>query len=205
MNPDHLAAHLQVARYGDFLLTEAIRPSPRLEVVPRQGYRLETYRDLDAGLRVPVLAAAVSAERLFDTFVELLAPLGGVVDVVLESSHRSAGHEHRDLVREQIDLPVLLSHLYDFEELLLDDGCTGIAVIAPDRAMEVQLDEHKLLIVYAHDLRPFERVLRRAGLARDVGLRLITEAEHLHSTHPGHEDQFEQLANRLGVGEAAFA
>ena len=203
MNPDQLAAHLQVDRYGDFRLTEAIRPAPELRIVPREGYRRDIFRDPQLGLEVPVLAAAVSAERLFDLFLDLLGPLGEVVDVVLETSHQSPDGRHRDLVREQIDLPVLLSHCYDFEDLLLHDGCTGMAVIAHDQPMEVQFDEHKLLIVYARDLRPFERILRQAGLCRDDSLKLITEAEHLHSTGPRHEEAFEQFCCRLGVGEFA--
>ena len=203
MNQDKFTAHLQVDRYGDFRLTEAIRPSPELRIVPREGYRRDTYRDPQLGLEVPVLAAAVSAERLFDVFLDLLGPLGEVVDVVLETSHQSADGAHRDLVREQIDLPVLMSHCYDFEDLLLNDGCTGVAVIAHDQPMEVQFDEHKLLVVYARDLRPFEKILRQAGLQRDDTLQLITEAEHLHSTGPRHEDGFDQFCCRLGVGEFA--
>jgi hypothetical protein len=198
-----LANHLRVDRYGDFWLTDAIRPSLERHVVPCQGYRVETYRDARAGIEVPVLAAAVSRERLFDLFLELLDPLGEVVDVVLETSHDSDGHSHRDLFREDIDLPVLKSHLCESEELLLHDGCAGVAVISKAAPMEVQFDEHKLLVVYARDLRPFERVLRRAGVGRDDRMKLITEGEHLHSTDPRHLASFEQLSYRLGVGEAA--
>jgi hypothetical protein len=200
---DKLAAHLLVDRYGDFRLTGAIRPAPELLVVPRQGYRRDTYRDDQAEMKIPVLAAAVSAENLFEVFLELLPPLGDVVDVVLETSHDTRDGEHRDLIREEIDLPVLMSHFYDFEDLLLNDGCSGVAVIARGRPIEVQFDEHKLLIVYGADLRPFERVLRRAGVVRDDNLKLITEAEHLHSTDPDHAEAFEQLCCRLGVGEIA--
>jgi hypothetical protein len=203
VTPDQLSAHLQVDRYGDFLLTEAIRPSLDLQVVPRQGFRIDVYRDRRAGLQVPVLAAQVSRERLFELFLALLAPLGDIVDVVLETSHHSDDNRHRDLFREGIDLPVLESHLCDFEDLLLHDGCTGVAVISTTQAMEVQFDEHKLLVVYAHDLEPFERILRQEGIERDDGLKLITEGEHLHSTEPHHAGEFERLCYRLGVGEPA--
>jgi hypothetical protein len=203
VTPDHLAAHLLVDRYGDFLLTEAIRPSLDLQVVPRQGFRIDTYRDSRVGLQVPVLAAQVSRERLFELFLDLLDPLGEVVDLVLETSHTSRDNRHRDLFRDAIDLPVLKSHLCEFEELLLHDGCTGVAVISKTQAMEVQFDEHKLLVVYAHDLEPFERVLRQGGIERDDGLKLITEGEHLHSTEPHHAEAFERLCYRLGVGEPA--
>ncbi|MGD9713834.1 MAG: hypothetical protein AB7V46_17495 [Thermomicrobiales bacterium] len=185
------------------MLTDAIRPAVHLPIIPREGFRIDVYRDARAGLSVPVLAAAVSREKLFDVFFELLTPLGASVDVVLETSHHSDGSAHRDLLREQIDLAVLESHFCDFEELLLNDGCTGVATISLAEAMEVQFDEHKLLVVYAHDLEPFERVLRQAGVRRDDHLRLITEGEHLHSSSPEHAEQFEVLACRVGVAEPA--
>jgi hypothetical protein len=198
-----LADHLRVDRYGDFWLTDAIRPSMQRQVLPCEGYRLETYRDRQANIAVPVLAAAVSRERLFETFLDLLNPLGEIVDVVLETSHDTDGNSHRDLFREDIDLPVLKSHLCDSEELLLHDGCTGVAVLSKSAPMEIQFDEHKLLIVYARNLKPFEQALSQGGLKRNDRLRLITEGEHLHSTDPRFVAAFEQLCYRLGVGEAA--
>ncbi len=203
MSAEKLARHLRTACYGTFRLTDAVRPSLDLQVVPREGFRIETYRDPQANLAVPVLAAAISAERLFDCFLSLLEPLGPVVDVVLETSHQSDGNQHQDLYREHVDLPVLMSHFCDHEDLLTHDGCTGVAVISRGEAMEVQFDEHKLLVVYARDLEPFERILRQIGLHRDDQMKLITEGEHLHSTDPRHVNAFEQLCYRLGVGAAA--
>lgn len=202
VNPEKLNSHLRVDRYGNFRLTDAIRPSLDLQVVPREGYRLDSYRDPRANLEVPVLAAAVSRERLFDVFFALLEPLGDLVDVVLETSHENDNQGHRDLYREHIELPVLMSHLCDFEDLLLNDGCTGVAVISNAEPMEVQFDEHKLLVVYARNLKPFERAMRQAGVLRDDELRLITEGEHLHSTDERYTEAFEQLCYRLGIGAA---
>ena len=173
LSEEQLETHLGVRRYGRFMLTDAIRPSIRRQVMPRQGYRVETYQDARAGLKVPVLAASVSRERLFDLFLDLLDPLGDEVDVVLETSHDTDGTTHRDLYRENIDLPVLKSHLCDFEELLLHDGCAGIAVLSAAGPMEVQFDEHKLLVVYAHDLRPFEKLMREAWASRVGGAKSL--------------------------------
>ena len=202
MNDPNMAELIRKDRYGKFWLTDAIRPSAERQVVPRQGYRIELYRDKKAGFQVPVLAAAVSRERLFDTFLELLEPLGEVVDVVLETSHGTVGSKHLDLFREGIDLPILKSYCCDFEELLLNDGCTGIATMSSIGPMEVQFDEHKLLVVYAPDVEPFARILEENGVHRDDKLKLITEGEHLHSTCPDHRESFEQLCYRMGVGEA---
>jgi hypothetical protein len=202
VNSKKMASHLQVDRYGDFWLTDAIRPSVDRQILPRQGYRLETYRDAKAGFQVPVLVASVSRECLFDVFLDLLDPLGETVDVVLETSHESRGNSHRDLFREGIDLPVLKSHCYDYEELLMHDGCAGMAVLSTIGPMEVQFDEHKLLVVYAADLEPFTRVLDEHGIDRDDRMKIITEGEHLHSTDPQFRPLFEQFCYRLGVGEA---
>lgn len=203
MSTRSLSDHLQHGRYGDFQLTEAVRPSLDLQVVPTEGFRLSTYQDAEAGLAVPALAASVSRERLFDVFLSLLEPLGEVVDVVLETSHESAGNRHQDFFRALIDLPVLQSHLCEFEELLLNDGCTGIAVVSTSEPIELQFDEHKLLIAYAHDLRPFIRILEGYGVRRNDAMRILSEGAHFHTTDPRFADAFGQLAYRLGVGDRA--
>ena len=199
LSQDQLDAHLKVGRYGEFALTEAVRPSFGLEIVPREGYRRDVYCDPDTGNKMPVLAASVSAERLFDVLMDLLDPLGDEVDVVLESSHESEPGVHDDLYREHMDTLILKSTLYDYEQLLLNDGCTGLAALNPNGPTEVQFDEHKLLFIYAHDLEPFEQILIAAGLKRDDTLKFISEAEHLHSTDDVYREQFDELRYRLGI------
>jgi hypothetical protein len=198
-----MAAHLQRTKYGSFWLTDAIRPSAELEIVPEEGFRIDTYCDARNRLAVPVLAASVSREKLFDLFLAVLEPLGDVVDVVLETSHRSATGRHRDITRDDIDLPVLMSHFCDFEDLLLNDGCTGIAVISRREAMEVQFDEHKSLLIYAADLAPFAEIVHSSRVRRNDKIRLLSEGVHLHQSDPRHRMSFHELCWRLGVGEAA--
>lgn len=199
LSQEELDAHLKIGRYGSFELTDAVRPSIGLEVIPREGYRRDVYRDPETGNTMPVLAASVSSDRLFDIFMDLLDPLGEEVDVVMESSHDCEPGAHADLYREHIDTVILKSTLYDYDDLLLNDGCTGLAALNPSGPMEVQFDEHKLLFVYAHDLEPFEQILQDAGLRRDDTLKFISEAEHLHSTDDVYKDQFEELQYRLGI------
>ena len=199
LSKEQLDAHLSVGRYGSFSLTDAVRPSIGLEVIPREGYRRDVYCDPESGNKMPVLAASVSSERLFEVFMDLLDPLGEVVDVVMESSHESEPGSHADLYREHIDTVILKSTLYDYEALLMNDGCAGLAALNPSGPMEVQFDEHKLLFVYAHDLDLFEEILIRHGLKRDDSLKFISEAEHLHSTDDEHRDSFDELLYRLGI------
>ncbi|HWL08639.1 MAG TPA: hypothetical protein VNQ76_09550 [Planctomicrobium sp.] len=199
ISDQQLDEHLNVARYGSFLLTDAVRPAFDLAVVPSAGWRRDNYRDKETGIDVPVLMVAQTKERLFDLFIDLLDPLGEEVDVVLETSHSSKEGMHDDLYREQIDLPILKSLLYDFEHTILNDGCMGIAVLNPRIPMEVQFDEHKLLIMYGHDLEPFEEILREHGLFQSETLKFITEAEHIHSSTDEMDESFSDLRYQLGV------
>jgi hypothetical protein len=201
LSDDELEAHLGVVRYGDFLLSGAVRPSYDLQIVPCQGYRHDVYRDDEKHANVPVLMGAASREHLFDVFMDILDPLGQVVDVVLETSHNREQRGHVDLYREHIDMPVLKSTLWDFEDLLVNDGCTGIAVLNPGIPQEVQFDEHKLLIMYGHDLSDFEAVLSEHGIGCSDTIKFITEAEHVHSSSDEFAQKFNQLRFRLGIDE----
>ena len=199
LSEEQLEAHLGVQRYGRFTLTDAIRPSYDLKVVPKQGYRHDFYLDEETKTKVPVLMAAVSRELLFDVFLELIEPLGCEVDVVLETSHNRDGAGHTDLYREHIDMPVFKSMLWDFEDLLLNDGCTGMAVLNPAIPQEVQFDEHKLLIVYGNPLKDYEEVFRRFGVQCIDDMKFVTEAEHVHSSSDRYSQQFEELKMKLGM------
>jgi hypothetical protein len=199
LTEEQLEAHLGVQRYDRFTLTDAIRPSYDLKVVPKQGYRHDFYLDEESKTKVPVLMAAASRENLFDVFLELIEPLGTEVDVVLETSHNRESAGHTDLYREHIDLPVFKSLLWDYEDLLLNDGCTGIAVLNPSIPQEVQFDEHKLLIVYGQPLRDYENVFHKFGIRCDQKLKFITEAEHVHSSSDKYSQRFEDLQMTLGM------
>ncbi len=195
-----LEEHLRIARYGSFLLTDAVRPSMDLNVVPSAGWRRDTYRDPETGTKIPVIMAAQTKERLFDLFIDLLEPLGDEVNVVLETSHEDESDGHLDIYRESIDLPILRSMLYDFEDLLTNDGCTGIAVMHARFPMEIQFDEHKLLIMYGHDLDQFEQILEDRLPLSDT-IRFITEGEHVHSTSEDYARQLDELRMRLSCDD----
>lgn len=190
-----LHRHLQRDRYGNFQLTEAIRPSLPPEIIPREGYRLDFYEEKPAQ-RIPVVVAAVTREKLWEVFLDLLDALDGgegEEDVVLKLSHDPTIGGHIDYYREAIDAVVLRSYLYDFEDLLMRDGYTGIAVLKPHVPVEVQFDEHKLLFTYARNVQPFVEVMEKNDIRRDDGLRIISEGAHFHLTEDQFPDEFERM------------
>ena len=198
LSEDELETHLSISRYGNFELSGAVRPSYDLDIVPRAGFRHDSYRDEESNTIVPVLMGAVTRQRVMEIFIELIEPLGNVVDVVLETSH-GRGPGHVDLYREHLDMPILQSILWDFEDLLVNDGCAGIAVLNPAIPQEVPLDEHKLLIAYGQDLTPYENVMADCNVSCHEEIKFITEAEHVHSTTDQYIEQFQELKFRLGM------
>ena len=194
-----LEAHLKIDKYGDFVLTDAIRPSLEVAIEPIEGYKHDQYKDTEDNSSIPVLMCSISKERLFDIFIEFIDILGDIVDVVLETSHDAKRREHDDLYREHIDLPVLKSYLYQYEDMIFNDGCMGIAVLNPDIPAEIQFDEHKLLIVYGENLQPFEKVLSQHNIPLNEDLRFLTEAEHVHTSQGDFIDQFRALQSLLGM------
>ena len=204
-----LESHLATVKYGDFTLTDAVRPSFDLKIIPVQGYKYDRIRQGSgtsrrAGSRwsVPILVASVSLEQLFDTFLDMLNHLGDIVGIILETSHSCSGAYRTGLRRDHIDLPVLKSFLYDHEELLLNDGCTGISVHSSEIAAEVRFDEHKLIIVCAKSLLPFEKILHRHAIPRNETMQLLTDAEHVHITMDNYFQRFKTLQVALGMDES---
>ena len=206
-----IESHLATETYGNFMLTDAIRPSLNLNIIPEQGYKYERLplrtasgTAVSTGSRwlMPILVASISQERLFETFLDLLNPLGETVNIVLETSHCFSGAYRTGLRRDHIDLPVLKSFLYDHEDLLLNDGCTGISVIAPRMRAEVKFDEHKLLFVRAKSLLSFEKILRWYDIPQNDSMKLLTDAEHVHITRDEYFQFFKSLQMVLGMDES---
>ena len=92
-----------------------------------------------------------------------------------------------------MDLPVLKSLCLEHEDLLLNDGCTGIAAFNPNIQTEVQFEEHKLLIIYAMDLSPFEQILRKHNIHHLPDMRFVMETPHIHSSDDEYALKFQQL------------
>ena len=199
LSSSEMEVHLGIDRYGDFQLTGAVRPSYDLKVIPQQGYRRDSFHDRESGGNVPMLTAAASDEILFELFMDLLDPLGTVVDMVLETSHHCGVGQHQDHYREHIDMPVLKSILWDHENLLTDDGCTGIAVLNPQKQQEVQFDEHKIILIYGEPLGEFQEILESYGVQQQEQMQFITEAEHVHSSKDEYHAMFNKLQTCIGA------
>ena len=202
LSQEQLDQYIERTWYGNFELTDAVRPAYYPDVPPSEGYRLRSYKNQETGRKIPMLMASVTRGKLLDLFQNLLDPLGCEVDVILETSHDASerGEDgHEDLYRMGIDLPVLQSTFYDFEDLLLNDGHTGVAVIGPHCSTEIQFDEDKLLSVYAENLSAFEKIFHSHGVRRNDAAHFINAGQHFHQSSDHYRGQFQELRVRLGL------
>ena len=75
-----------------------------------------------------MILAAATKEVLFNLFLDLMNPLK-LVDCVLETVIRTAMARMKISIEKKLTCPLLMSTLCDYESLLLNDGCTGVAVV----------------------------------------------------------------------------
>lgn len=178
-------------------LTPAIRLADNGNTRPlREGYRHQYYHDAHHE-KIPMLIAAISYPRLFSAFLSLSDLLGPTVDFILESSLPQISEQR--FMREQIDLSVLQSVLWDYENLLMGDGHTGVAILNQDKSLELQLDEHKLVAVYGESFQPIETVLAEWQIPVDERMVLITEQPHQHGTSDEFPELFERFARQISA------
>lgn len=177
-------------------LPQAVRPARHANNSLQVGFRHDkAEKDLHGQ---PVIVAAVPFDKLLDTFEDLAWRIGNTVDVILETSHHSRDSTHRDLHREDIKIAELLRILKPYQDLLLNDSMTGIAVLNPQTHQEIQLNEHKLLVAQGSILLEYcEFKLDQIGLQSKPNMRFITDVEHIHTYSEEYEKQFGLLAAEL--------
>jgi len=197
-------AKIEKSGSNEFQITDAICQDPSSSVELTEGYRHDIYVDDETGTKVPVIMAAASKDKLFTVFLELISKLGPLVDVVLECSYDKIQEGHQDNYREHIDTSVLQSILYDYENLFMNDGHTGIAVLNPEIPQEIQFEEHKLLIIYGSPLEQIEVVLEKHGIENKQSITFITEVPHEHSPPEEFKDRIAKLKSSLGIDSYKF-
>ena len=206
---DYTGDKIDRKTYGDFQLTNAIQLEENSTIIPMQGYRVYTSNET-----MGVMIASITRPKILDIFNECLDLFGkgAVVDVVLETSHDrsqtplatskiSPNSDDDPYYSGTVDLPVLQSHLMDYDDLLLDDGCTGIAIRDNEKNDQffVELDEHKLLEVRPWGVAMLEKILRRHGIPNRPHMKFIDAGKHTHDTTDNYRAQSQELAWKLGL------
>ena len=194
LTEEELGELLTKRQYGDFRLSTGISPSPTF--VPRQGFKRERI-DNTSWIR-----AAVSLELLLEVFYDLVGLLSMEVDIAVATSHTREDDDQDGFLRENIDRPVFLSTIQDFEDVLLNDGCTGVIAYDEANDLEVQLEEHKLIFIFGTNIDEFTDTLIEHGIYENDNLGFICDGDHIHSTTGRYVARTEELKTSLGVSES---
>ena len=132
--------------------------------------------------------------------MDLLDPLGDVVDVVMESSHDS----EPGLARRPVSRAYGHGHLEE-HPLRLRDRCS-CTTAAPEWPRSIPTGRWKCSSTSTSCCSSMPTTSSRSrkscisyGLKRDDTLKFISEAEHLHSTDDVYHEQFEEILYRLGI------
>lgn len=209
----------QVAQTG-FELTDAVCPIGGF--VPTVGFRYSTYFDEYCG-RMKILAVSQTKGKLLESFVAIVEKIlkfgrirRGQMNAVFESRHnpmdQTPGKKYdcierpkyyRDFVTDSIDPVSFLSRIWDWENLFVNDGFSGVSVMSKSAMSEVRIEVHKMILLLTPEtiiLKKVARFLRDSGmpkLAQDAPD--IAEEPHLHIGHSDYKEEF----NRIIANEGA--
>lgn len=190
MSDHEIDAHVAIAKYGDFVFSDGVRPAPGF--VAQEGYKIQLFDGR------PALFAALSQEKIFDSFRTMLDVLDDEVMIFVRDSHE----EEEGQWRYHIDKSVMESVLIDFENLIVNNGFLSIAISDPDESSQLQLDEHKLICFYtkkASKLQKAETVMQSMGISRYDGLRTVIDGEHIHGTVTELQEEVDKLKQAIGI------
>lgn len=87
---------------------------------------------------------------------------------------------HERWVSPLVPRTKVLAVLDKFGVQILHDGTVGFGAYDPESALEVFLDDHKLLSLFAPGLDPFDAILRKHGVPAAEGFATVLDGDHDH-------------------------
>lgn len=182
-------------------MTGAAFPSEKALVKIEPGYKVEVAKNC---YQVPLLITAnVHRSLIMDVLEDLIDQLGNDLEVILETSHDLPVGSYEDLyVPYCLEPLVVKSYLRQYEDLLLNDGGTGIAVLNSSTGFQVQLNEDKKVVVYVvnrEDLEKAKMILESYEIPQRPMLVTVGEVEHYRNLDPAYARQFIEFAYNIGA------
>lgn len=193
---DQFEASCRDSRYGNFILTDAIRP---LSILPMSGYKFSFAigTEADPEELVPLMSAAVSAEKVFRVFMECLDLSEDIVSLnVRFCDMNDVTHSY---LREDMLLSELKPMLSYFKKMITHDGFVTLAVVSDD-IYAVSIDDHKIIRIYGETIfEQFEDVMNRNDIYENQSLQFVDDGEHLHFSAVGELERLQEFLDAAGL------
>ncbi len=176
--------------------------------VPERGFKRLEHTPIRSELMphpkpIPVYSIAVEQAKIFALFMELLKPLGEDLSVILTSSHKAEPDMGpREFWSGSHDSLALQSALLDYEDLLTQDGFSGVSVTDANEGCEVMFTEDKTLHCYGNNgiMGQFHRILHRHDVYYRPELKILSESVfHVHRTTSEYRLRFLKLVDEIGA------
>jgi hypothetical protein len=162
------------------LFMETPRPPELLE-----GYEVRRRDDEDpAHYFFYAQLSVLRIQRVLDETLRLMPERCGAVLELRRSDERMDedpdGPAQDRFVNPSVPRSEIAAVLDRYRFQLLHDGMAGFGFFDPDSPLEVFLDDHKLLSLFAADLEPFEGILDRLGVPHRPHVDTVLDLEHEH-------------------------
>lgn len=196
ISEEQFESSCQDSRYGDFILTDAIRP---LTILPITGYKFSYAIGTEADTEevVPLMCAAASAEKVFRVFMECVDLSEDIVS--LNAGFCDMDNVFHSYVREDMLLSELKPMLSYFRKMLTHDGFVTIAVVSNDD-YGISLDDHKIIRIYGETVfEQYEDVMNRHDIFENRSMQFIDDGEHLHSSAVGELERLDEFLGATGL------
>ena len=214
-----------IAEKTGFELTDAVCPITEFDLWA--GFQRATYFDEVSG-RLQVVIVSQTKEHLFELFTSLIEELLRIEKIkraglkaVFESRHipddvtgfgkkygcSDNSPYYADFLTRKIDPITFLSTLYDFEELITNDGFTGVSILSDLAFSELRLDVHKAILFFSKYPKLVGKIitfLTKSGVHElPTNVNTIAEKPHVHIGHSTYNAEFERLITLTGAKEVA--
>lgn len=170
---------------AEFVLPAGLYWAAPPDPPPEEGFEL-SYREDDETPHY-FLYAQLSSLRLERFFMDAMRCLPPKVKAVLEIRRpepaRAASNDGRETDRWASDVVPLedvlrVASKYSFQ--LLHDGMVGFGAYDPDSPLEVFLDDHKLVSLFAPEVEPFVPLLESFGVPQVDQIASVLDVDHEH-------------------------
>lgn len=140
------------------------------------------------------LTVATTAEKLLELLLEALAFMGDDIKIVIQSTRE---HCMRGFETAFPDPVMIESAFRTYDDVLLGDAYTGVAIVDEIAPAEIRLDEHKTLVV--HNAPRFERFLRAQQIPTRETMPFVADVTHDHLADPELDERFDTLLTDIGA------
>ena len=171
---------------AEFVLPAGLLPDAPPDPPLEEGYEVRWRDDEDPPhYDFWVQASVLRLQRILaDAMAELPEQVHAVLEFRRAQSEKAEDADespsHERWVSPLVPRSKVLSVLEKFSFQILHDGTIGFGAYDPSSALEVFLDDHKLLSLFAPGLDPFDAMLRRHAVPAVEAFATVLDGDHDH-------------------------